>query len=350
MLNFAVTLHSERIKDMDEHKEVGVKQGVWHSVLAFAKQWTLLVAMVIGGIVYLLFSEIPFLSPIGDFAGPKLVSLLPVVIFIMLYMTFCKIDMHNFRPRKWHFALQVVRTALSALVVLVIVHLTSPDAKLVWEGIFIIVICPTAAAAAVVTEKLGGSIATMTVYMIIANCFTVIIIPLFFPMVERDANITFMMAFLMVLERVVRVLILPLILGLLTQRFLPRVAAWVKRQPNGPFYLWSFNLSIIMGLALQTILHSPLSGMVLFLLLFLPLVVCFILFSLGKSIGGIWGEEARICGGQCLGQKNNVVGIWLMLHFLNPVAVIAPCAYVLWQNIINAVQLWYKEKHGYLKW
>lgn len=324
--------------------------GFWHSVLAFAKEWTLLVALFIGGTIYLIFSEISFLQPIGDFAGPKLVDLLPVVIFIMLYMTFCKIDMHNFKPRKWHFALQIVRTALSALVVLVIVNLTSSDAKLVWEGIFIIVICPTAAAAAVVTEKLGGSIATMTVYMIIANCFTVIIIPTFFPMVEKNANVTFMMAFLLVLERVVRVLILPLILGILTQKFFPKVVDIVKRLPNAPFYLWSFNLSIIMGLALQTILHSPLSGTVLFLLLFLPLVVCIILFSIGKSVGGIWGEEARICGGQCLGQKNNVVGIWLMLHFLNPVCVIAPCAYVVWQNIINAIQLWYKDKYGYLKW
>lgn len=323
---------------------------IWDRILSFAKQWTLLVALGIGSIIYLLFSEIPFLQPVGNFAGPKLVELLPVVIFIMLYMTFCKIDMHQFRPRKWHFALQVIRTMLSALVVLVIVHLTSPDAKIVWEGIFIIVICPTAAAAAVVTEKLGGSIATMTVYMIIANCFTVIIIPLFFPMVEKDANITFMMAFLLVLERVVRVLILPLILGLLTQRFFPKVVTWVKRMPNAPFYLWSFNLSIIMGLALQTILNTKLSGIVLFLLLFLPLVVCIILFSIGKYVGGIWGDEARIDGGQALGQKNNVVGIWLMLHFLNPVALIAPCAYVVWQNIINAVQLWYKQKHGFLKW
>ena len=325
-------------------------KGIGHAILAFAKQWTLLVALFIGSVVYLLFSEIPFLEPVGDFAGPKLVELLPVIIFIMLYMTFCKIDMHNFKPRKWHFALQIVRTVLTALVVLVIVNLTSADAKLVWEGIFIIVICPTAAAAAVVTEKLGGSIATMTVYMIIANCFTVVIIPTFFPMVERGADVTFMTAFLLVLDRVVRVLIMPLILGLLTQRFFPKVVDIIRHLPNAPFYLWSFNLSIIMGLALQTILHTKLSGVVLFLLLFLPLVVCFILFSLGKAIGGIWGEEARICGGQCLGQKNNVVGIWLMLHFLNPVCVIAPCAYVLWQNIINAVQLWYKQKYGYLKW
>ena len=171
-------------------------------LLAFLKDWTLLIALAVGTIIYLLFSEITFLQPIGNFVGPKLVSLMPVLIFVLLYFTFCKIDMHNFKPRKWHFALQAVRTTLSALIVLVIVNLTSPDVKIVWEGIFVIVICPTAAAAAVVTEKLGGSIATMTVYTIIANCFTIIIIPLFFPMVERAANVSFIMAFLMVLDKV----------------------------------------------------------------------------------------------------------------------------------------------------
>jgi BASS family bile acid:Na+ symporter len=321
-------------------------------IIRFIKNWTLLVALCVGCIVYLTFAYLPPLEPVGDFVGPKLVSLLPVVIFVMLYMTFCKIDMHNFRPRTWHFLLQLVRTGLSGLVVLIIVLFphADPDTKVVLEGIFICVICPTAAAAAVVTEKLGGSIATMTVYMIIANCFTVVIIPAFFPLVERNANITFLMSAMMVLERVLRVLILPLILGLLTQRLLPRVVAWVKRVPNAPFYLWSFNLSIIMGLATQTLIHSPLHGWAMSLLIFLPLLVCILLFSIGKWVGHFWGPQARIDAGQALGQKNNVVGIWLILHFLNPLVIIAPCAYVVWQNILNALQIWYKKKYGELKW
>lgn len=321
-------------------------------IIRFIKNWTLLVALCVGCIVYLTFAYLPPLEPVGDFVGPKLVSLLPVVIFVMLYMTFCKIDMHNFRPRTWHFLLQFVRTGLSGLMVLIIVLFphADPDTKVVLEGIFICVICPTAAAAAVVTEKLGGSIATMTVYMIIANCFTVVIIPAFFPLVERNANITFLMSAMMVLERVLRVLILPLILGLLTQRLLPRVVAWVKRVPNAPFYLWSFNLSIIMGLATQTLIHSPLHGWAMSLLIFLPLLVCILLFSIGKWVGHFWGPQARIDAGQALGQKNNVVGIWLILHFLNPLVIIAPCAYVVWQNILNALQIWYKKKYGELKW
>ena len=45
-----------------------------------------------------------------------------------------------------------------------------------------------------------------------------------------------------------------------------------------------------------------------------------------------------------------VVGIWLTISFLNPLAAVAPGAYVLWQNMVNAWQLWYKEKYGKLKW
>lgn len=319
-------------------------------LIRFIKNWTLLCSLIVGSVVYITFSRIPLLEPIGDAVGPRLVDLMPYVIFTMLYLTFCKIDMHNFRPRKWHFALQGIRVLLTTLVVIAInlVPAADHETKIILEGVFICVICPTAAAAPVLTEKLGGGIATMTVYMIIANIFSIIIIPTFFPMVERSAHITFGFAFLLVLKRVLLVLAVPLVLALLSQRFAPRVVEWVKRRHNLAFYLWSFNLSIIMGLAVRMVSSTPLTGEALFLLLFLPLVVCIILFSIGKAVGGIWGEN--INGGQALGQKNNVVGIWLMNSFLNPVAVIAPCAYVVWQNIINAVQLWYKNKHGYLKW
>ena len=319
-------------------------------IIRFVKDWTLLCSLIVGSVIYLLFSRIAPLEPIGDCVGPKLVDLMPYVIFCMLYITFCKIDMHNFRPRKWHFALQGIRVLLTAIVVIAIrlIPVGDVETKIIMEGVFICVICPTAAAAPVLTEKLGGGIATMTVYMIIANIFSVIIIPTFFPMVEKGADISFGLTFILVLKRVFLVLAVPLILALLTKRYLPKVAEWAKSRKNLAFYLWSFNLSIIMGLAVRMVTRTQLTGATLLLLLFLPLVVCIILFTLGKAVGGIWGE--RINGGQALGQKNNVVGIWLMHSFLNPVAVIAPCAYVVWQNIINAVQLWYKNKYGYLKW
>lgn len=98
--------------------------------------------------------------------------------------------------------LQGIRVLLTALVVIAInlVPAADHETKIILEGVFICVICPTAAAAPALTEKLGGGIATMTVYMIIANIFSIIIIPTFFPMVERSAHITLRAAFLLVLS------------------------------------------------------------------------------------------------------------------------------------------------------
>src|SRR3712207_7936051 len=83
----------------------------------FLKDWTLLVGLVVGSLVYLLFTGIPALVPIGEACGPVLVSVLPVNIFLMLYMTFCKMQMHDLRPRRWHFILQAIRILLSLLAV-----------------------------------------------------------------------------------------------------------------------------------------------------------------------------------------------------------------------------------------
>ena len=318
------------------------------NILDFLKKWTLPSGLIIGATVYLLFSRIAPLQPIGDAVGPLLVKLLPVLIFVMLYITFCKIQTGDLRPRTWHFILQAIRILLSGLLVLAILHTTNPMTKLVLGGAFVCVICPTAAAAPVITERLGGSIASLTIYTILANVVTSIIIPLFFPMVEKSTEITFLTAFNMILRRITFVLIIPLCLAMLTRKFLPNVATRIKETKNLAFYIWGFNLSIIMGLTIRNILSTQIYGTVLALLLLLPLVISILLFSIGKAVGYRYGDS--ISAGQALGQKNTVVGIWLTIAFLNPIASIAPCAYVVWQNLINAWQLWYKQKYGRLKW
>ncbi|WP_024990434.1 bile acid:sodium symporter [Segatella albensis] len=318
------------------------------SIVKFLKDWSLLVGIVVGSLVYLLFTNVEFLVPIGDSCGPVLVSFLPVNIFFMLYLTFIKIKVHDMRPRKWHFILQMIRTSLAILAMIGCNLSGDTTMKLLWEGVFISVICPTAAAAPVITEKLGGNIASLTIYLLIANCFTIVIIPLLFPMVEKGANISFAFAAWMVMKRVLMVLGLPLFFALLSRKYLPCWVNWLKQFHNIGIYIWSFNLSIIMGITMRSLLHAPVSGWVLVALCAIPLVLSILQFSIGKAVGRYYGDS--IGAGQALGQKNTVVGIWLTLSFLNPYATIAPCVYVIWQNIINALQLWYKGKYGYLKW
>lgn len=319
------------------------------AILQTAKKNGLITAMIVGAIGYELFARVDCLSPIADTVGPWLPDYLPIGLFLLLYFTFCKIRISELRPRTWHFVIQVVRTCLAAtMVLLILLFGDDPDVKLVLEGIFICFICPTAAAVVVVAEKLGGSIGSLTIFTIIANVFTMIIIPLFFPMVEREANITFVMAMLMLLKNVFVVLVVPLALAMLSRRFLPVWVAKVNRHKDISFYIWCVNLVIVTGITLSNIASSTVSGWVLWSLLISPLFVCLLQFAIGKAIGHHWHDS--ISAGQALGQKNTVVGLWLTITFLNPLAAVAPGAYVLWQNLVNGWQLWYKEKYGELKW
>ena len=319
--------------------------GLWK----FFREFALPCSLVLGAVVYLIFANVPFLEPFGEAVGPHLISLMPVVLFCLLYVTFCKIEIKEMKPKTWHFVLQLIRPSLPALLVLAIYLFGSNyDTKLVLEGAFICFICPTAAAVAVVTEKLGGSIGSLTTYTVIANIFTMIIIPTLFPMVEKGADVSFLYMSMMVFRNVTTVLVVPLILALLSRRFLPKFVAQVKSVKDLGFYMWCFNLTILMGETLRNILHATVSGWILALLLIVPLLVCLIQFCIGKAVGRHYGDS--ISAGQALGQKNTIVGIWLTLTFLNPLAAVAPGAYVVWQNLVNGWQLWYKEKYGKLKW
>jgi len=319
--------------------------GLWR----FFRKFSLPCSLVIGAVVYLVFANVSFLEPVGDAVGPHLVSLMPVVLFALLYVTFCKIEIKEMKPQAWHFILQMIRTSLALVMVVLIMEFGGNyEAKLVLEGAFICFICPTAAAVAVVTEKLGGSIGSLTTYTVIANIFTMIIIPSLFPMVEKGADVSFLYMSMMVFRNVTTVLVVPLLLALLSRKFLPKFVDRVKSVKDLGFYMWCFNLMILMGETVRNILHAEVSGGILALLLVVPLLVCLVQFAIGKAVGRHYG--ASISAGQALGQKNTIVGIWLTLTFLNPLAAVAPGAYVVWQNLVNGWQLWYKEKYGRLKW
>lgn len=316
---------------------------------SFFRKFALPCSLVLGALGYLIFAYIPFLQPLGDAVGPRLVELMPVVLFALLYVTFCKIEIKEMKPKTWHFVLQLIRTSLALLMVIAICLFgKNYETKVILEGAFICFICPTAAAVAVVTEKLGGSIGSLTTYTVIANIFTMIIIPSLFPMVEKGADVSFLYMSMMVFRNVTTVLVVPLLLALLSRKFLPRFVDKVKSVKDLGFYMWCFNLTILMGETLRNFLHATVSGWILALLLIVPLAVCLVQFAIGKAVGRHW--DASISAGQALGQKNTIVGIWLTLTFLNPLAAVAPGAYVVWQNLVNGWQLWYKEKYGKLKW
>jgi len=319
------------------------ESGGW-KVIRFLKDWTLPVAMTVGTAAYLLFYYVPQLDVAGNFLGPVLDVLMPVMVFLTLLITFCKVDFHQMRLHRWHLGVLAAQLLLVALNIGIIFYMEDdPQQKLLWEAVLTCIIGPSAAAAPVVVGKLGGNISTMTTYTLISAFLSALLIPVVFPLLEQTVHVDFLSALLIILEKVSMVLLLPLALGWLVQHYMEPLRQWVVAQPNLSFYSWAVSLSITTGITVKNIVHSQSSLLLLFLIAFATLLLCFVQFAIGRGVGRCLGEEVN--AGQALFQKNTGLSIWVAYMYLSPVASIGAGCYVLWQNIINSLEIWAARRH-----
>ena len=68
------------------------------------------------------------------------------------------------------------------------------------------------------------------------------------------------------------------------------------------------------------------------------MMACALLFWLGRTLGKPF--NASVNGGQALMQKNTAFAIWVANTYLNPLSSVGPGCYILWQNIVNSVEIW----------
>lgn len=296
--------------------------------------------------------------------------ILPTLIFLMLFFTFCKIDPKDLRLRAWHWAVLVVQIVISIATYYLLMLLTHD--VVVAQGLMMCFIMPTATAAPIIAGKLGGSIQNLTTFTLLSNFATAIVVPLFFPLIYQTDGMTFWYAFSLIISR-----ISPLLLG-------PFVAAWLLRGayklcrrsfelPHAlasmPFYLWVGTIVFLMAQLTNSIIadRSSIQFSTVVWLLVGSFLSCLIQFFAGKYIGwclpaatkGHEYEEvllnpntprdmptiSSITAGQAFGQKNTTLGVWMAQTYLNPLSALGAAAYIIWQNIFNSVQL-SRAAHG----
>ena len=124
------------------------------------KDWTLPVAMGLGAIIYLVFAFVPQLDDAAQFFSPLMDAILPLFMFLVLFVTFCKVDFHKMRPVWWHFWVLLFNLLFVAIVMaIILLRQTSPltshlSSLILLESLLMCIIDPCATAAAVVTQKL----------------------------------------------------------------------------------------------------------------------------------------------------------------------------------------------------
>jgi Predicted Na+-dependent transporter len=307
-------------------------------VIRFLKEWTLPVAIATGTICYLIFYYVPQLDHVGNVLSPVFDVLFPITVFLTLFITFCKVDFHQMRPHRWHAGVLIAQLLLIAANIGIIFYVEADvEQKILWEAVLTCIIGPAASASPVVVGKLGGNISTMTTYVMISSLASAILIPFVFPLLENTVHVEFIDAFLIILEKVSMVLLLPLVLGWIMQHYVKGLCARIAAMPNLSFYCWAVSLAITTGITVKNIVHSEASLTLLLMIALLTFILCFVQFFIGRGIGKYLGEE--INSGQALFQKNTALSIWVAYMYLNPVASVGAGCYVLWQNIINSIEL-----------
>jgi BASS family bile acid:Na+ symporter len=316
-----------------------------NNLIRFLKDWTLPVSITVGTVCYLTFYNVPQLDALGTQLAPVFDVIFPLFVFLTLFVTFCKVDFHQMRPHRWHVGVLVAQLLLVAVNIVVIFMVEADvEQKLLWEALLTCIIGPAASASPVVTGKLGGNISTMSTYVLISSLASALLIPLVFPMLEQTVHVSFFSAFLIILQKVSIVLLLPLVLGWLMQHYVKGVCARIAAMPNLSFYCWAISLSITTGITVKNIVHSEATLTLLLMIAVATFLLCWVQFGIGRLIGRHLGEE--INAGQALFQKNTALSIWVAYMYLHPVASVGAGCYVLWQNIINSLELWQYRKKG----
>lgn len=300
-------------------------------------------SMGTGALLYLVFAYVPQLDEAALFFDPVMEAILPMFMFLVLFVTFCKVDFHKMRPVWWHLWVGIFNLLFVGIVMAVILGLNLKAEKLVlMEALLMCIIAPCATAAAVVTQKLGGSLEQTTTFTFLSNFITVLLVPVCFPMIEKGADISFMSAFWKILYQVVVLLVVPMLLAYVVKHTMHRLHKKIVSIKDLSFYLWGCSLMIVTGTTVKNILHAEASVLFLAMIALLGLLLCIIQFAVGRFIGHFFGRTQE--AGQALGQKNTAFAIWLGITYLNPLSSVGPGCYILWQNIINSVEIWQERK------
>ena len=298
--------------------------------------------MISGALAYYICRQLPLSYEVKFDILTVIEILQPVLLFLMLFVAFCKIKPTDLKPHRWHLWLLLTQCLLFAAACAALWLYPSTGLRVIIEGFMLAIICPTATACAVVTQKLGGDSAATTSYTIIINMVVALLCPLLLPVAHPQEGLTFFPAFMVIIHKVFPLLIVPLFLAWFVRYLMPSFHKRIVATKDLAFYMWAVSLAIAIAVTCKALAHSHESMWNVGGIAVVTLVACLFQFSFGKWIGSHYGK--RMEAGQALGQKNTVFIIWLGYTFLSPITAAAGGFYSVWHNLVNSWQLYKKRK------
>ncbi|MBR5925675.1 MAG: transporter [Bacteroidales bacterium] len=310
---------------------------------SFLKNWMLPLAMTTGALIYLILHYVPSFNEDGYMSVAR--TLQPVLVSVMLFLQLNTVAPTDLKFHKWHFILIAVQALLFAVFAFIAAGTTSGGGRILLESAMLCFICPTAAAAGVITSKIGGSLPGIMTYTVLSDTLASLLIPLMIPMVHPAVDMGFLAAFWAIIKRVFSILVLPCVLAWLIRYLLPGVQRWLAKYVGWAFYVWSVGLVLALSLATGALVNSGIGLVVALGIALISLVCCLFQFWLGRRVARGYGRVESITAGQALGQKNTGFIIWLGLSYMTPVTSVAGGLYAIWHNLVNSYELYKSRKN-----
>lgn len=310
---------------------------------SFLKNWMLPIAMTLGAALYLFLHFVPSLSEDAYMAFARRMQ--PLLVSIMLFLQLNVVAPTDLKFHKWHFELIAVQAMLFAAFAFLATGVENGGGRILLECAMLCFICPTAAAAGVITSKIGGSLPGIMTYTVLSDTLACILIPLMIPLVHPATEISFLAAFWAIVKRVFSILVLPCVLAWLIRYLLPGVQRSLARYVGWAFYVWGIGLTLALSLATGALVSSRIGVLVALGIAVVSLVCCLFQFWLGRRVAKSYGRMESITAGQALGQKNTGFIIWLGINFMTPVTSVAGGLYAIWHNLVNSWELYQHRKN-----
>lgn len=267
--------------------------------------------------------------------------LVPYLIFCILLLTFCAVDIKRLRMTMLDVWLMLFQIVVSLGSYLLLHWFGASD--IVAQGVLIGVVCPVASSVAVISVMLGANRETVTAYAILGNLMVVVVAPIYFSFIGIHQDMPFFQSFWLIFKKISMVLGLPLLAALALEMFWPKATEVLRKYKGMSFYLWAVALLLTLGKTIDFIfLHGEGNWDSILWLGVSALLFCIIQFGFGRWLGGKYGD--KISGGQLLGQKNTAMGIWMANYFLTPLASVFLAFYSVFQNLWNSWQMWRLKK------
>ena len=315
-----------------------------NNLASLIRKWMLPAAIVLGISLYLIYHFSPALHPYGKWLHLAASEGQRVVIAILLFFQFVKISPHDLKFRSWHFKALGIQVGSFLLLALVVLLLEPGPVRMLVECAMLCMICPTASAAGVITDRLGGNLASTVTYLVMINVTGTFLIPLVIPLVNPSAHMGFWAYVGHIAWKVFPVLILPGLLAWLIRYTTHRLQRRLMRWASNSFYVWGVGLTLALVLATRALLLSGLGFWSIAGIVVVSVLTCFVQFFAGHRLHR--EKVENLTAGQALGQKNTGFLIWLGYNYMTPVTSVAGGLYAIWQNLYNSWELYQKEKEA----